>query len=328
MEAAPITGADVLEDYIAQISPDILLMLLTDHTTHRPIFWATSDYEHLGAGYGYSEPILPQLITGERGSVIMPRVLKSRDTQVDRIREMAEVFTPSWVCNMQNNLVDDAWFGRKGVFNTERPDGTWQTTVDPITFPTGKTWRDYVRDTRLEITCGEAPYLASRYDTTTGQEIPLTQRMGLLDRKLRAVSENTETSGDWLKGAQAAYMSTYGYEWQGDNLLIARENLLMTFLEYYSAKFDKLPARASIKYIAYIISWNLWQMDGLRGVVPDSCGVRVGQPDLFGEREKKPCVGCLRDSITEHNGTYCLIRDWGSRTKKKLRFIDLLPSAL
>ena len=151
--------------------------------------------------------------------VIRPRVLKSKENQTDRAKDMAEVFTPSWVCNAQNNLVDEAWFGRKDVFNVEDSERhTWKATTEKIEFPEGKTWKDYVRATRMEMTCGEAPYLASRYDTTTGDSIPLQQRIGLLDRKLRVVSENTETSGDWLDWTQTAYMNTYGFEWQGDNL--------------------------------------------------------------------------------------------------------------
>ena len=115
---------DILEDSIFRLSPELLNTLLKDHTTskedmQRNIFWATSDYEHLGEGYQYDSPILPCLITGDNGHVIMPRILKSRDTQTARSREMAEVFTPSWICNAQNNLIDEAWFGRKDVFNTE-----------------------------------------------------------------------------------------------------------------------------------------------------------------------------------------------------------------
>jgi hypothetical protein len=238
---------------------------------------------------------------------------------------MAEVFTPSWVCNAQNNLVDEAWFGRKDVFNTENSEKhVWQTNSKKITFPEGKTWKDYVRATRMEMTCGEAPYLVSRYDTTTGESIPLQQRIGLLDRKLRVVSENTETSGDWLVCTQTAYENTYGFEWQGDNLLLAREALLWTFIEYYQAKFGKAPLVKSINYIAYIISWNLWQMDGLKGVVPDSCHTEVEMVDLFsGKGREKPCQGCLEGGYYHHNGTYCLIRDWAN-DKKKIRFIDLI----
>ncbi len=117
---------DILEDYIYNISPELLTTLLKDHTTSREgepqrnIFWATSDYEHLGEDYGYHSPILPHLVTGTNGHVIIPRVLKSRDTQTARSRDMAEVFTPSWICNAQNNLIDEAWFGRKEVFNVEQ----------------------------------------------------------------------------------------------------------------------------------------------------------------------------------------------------------------
>lgn len=305
----------------------LLQTLLRDHTTGRNIFWATHDYEALGPAYGYHSEILPELITGQHGMVIRPRVLKSKQNQTDRSKGMAEVFTPAWVCNAQNNLVDEAWFGRKVVFNTENTENhTWAANTDKIEFPEGKTWRDYVRATRMEMTCGEAPYLVSRYDATTGDPIPLHERIGLLDRKLRVVSENTETTGDWLDWAQTAYKNTYGFEWQGDNLLLAREALLWTFIENYQIKFGKAPLLKSINYIAYIISWNLWQMDGLRGVVPGTCrhGVTKIVADLFEEREvTEYCPGCQHDDIRRHNGQKCLIRDWAN-DKKKIYFIDLI----
>ena len=318
---------DVREDDLMALSPEVLATLLRDHTTGRNIFWATHDYEALGMMYDYHAEILPELITGEHGMVIRPRVLKSKEKQTDRAKDMAEVFTPSWVCNAQNNLVDEVWFGRKDVFNTEdAANHSWQANINNIEFPEGKNWKDYIRATRMEMTCGEAPYLVSRYDATTGEPIPLRERIGLLDRKLRVVSENTETSGDWLDWAQTAYKNIYGFEWQGDNLLLAREALLWTFIEYYQAKFGKPPLLKSINYIAYIVSWNLWQMDGLKGVVPDSClnGVTEKIQTLFGEEEQKVnCIGCQQDDLRRHNGTYCLIRDW-SNDKKKIRFIDLI----
>lgn len=326
---------DIREDNLMELSQEVLENLLRDHTTGKNIFWATHDYESLGNEYDYHAPIMPELITGERGMIIRPRVLKSKENQTERSKDKAEVFTPSWICNAQNNLVDEAWFGRKDVFNVEdTTTHTWQTNPDKIVFPEGKTWKDYVRATRMEIACGEAPYLVSRYDTTTGVSIPIRQRIGLLDRKLRVVSENTETSGDWLDWAQVAYKHTYGYEWQGDNLLLAREALLWTFIEYYQEKFGKRPLLKSINYMAYIISWNLWQMDGLRCVVPDSCrdGVMEKIPTLFGEEEHKVvCPGCHEENIHKHNGTYCLIREWGVkdlRTRednRKIRFVDLIP---
>lgn len=327
----PCNTVDIIEN---DFSPEVLAQLLRDHTTGRNILWATHDYELLGEGYQYGDMIRTERITGVHANIIKPRVLKSKEQQTDRSKDMAEVFTPSWVCNAQNNLVDEAWFGRKDVFNVEDTGShTWRLNPDNISFPDGRTWRDYVRAVRMEMACGEAPYLVSRYDTTTGQPIPLQQRIGLLDRKLRVVSENTQTSGEWLDWAQTAFKSTYGFEWQGDSLLLAREALLISFIEYYEAKFGKRPLEKSINYIAYIISWNLWQMDGLKGVVPDSCrnGVTEKVQTFFGDEEQiVNCSGCQQDDIRRHNGIYCLIRDWGAKdpktgeTNRKIKYIDLI----
>lgn len=112
----------------------------------------------------------------------MPRILKSRDTQTARSREMAEVFTPSWICNAQNNLIDEAWFGRKDVFNTEYTDEQgchrWRPSSKKIQFPEGKTWKDYVRDNRLEITCGKP--LISSVAMTPQRERPFLLRNALV----------------------------------------------------------------------------------------------------------------------------------------------------
>ena len=313
---------DIRENEFLERSPELLAALLKDHTLSTDerqinIFWATNNYADLGAGYQYNDPITIAAITGKNGGIIRPRSVKSRDMQQRRSREMAEVFTPSWICNKQNNLVDNAWFGRENVFNTEVDDPggahSWIPTDGKILFPEGRTWRDYVRENRLEITCGEAPYLVSRYDAVTGEPIPVERRIGLLDRKLRVVGENTETSGEWLKAAQMAYMSIYGYEWQGDNLVLAREALLYTFIDYYKAKFGREPQLKSLLYIAYIISWNIWQMDGLKCVVPDSCRtVRTTVQNLFDSTETiQACEGCQKNDMHKHNGVYCKIMDWG-----------------
>ena len=121
-------------------------------------------------GYQSDDQIRIDSITHRNGSVIKPRTTKSKKEQAIRVRDKAEVFTPSWVCNSQNNLVDSAWFGKENVFNTES-EQTWITAKDKITFPEEKTWQDYVKANRMEISCGEAPYLVSRYDTVTGKWI-------------------------------------------------------------------------------------------------------------------------------------------------------------
>lgn len=322
---------------ICDMYPDILNILLLDNTTKQNIFWATKNYQHLGIGYEYGSSILPELITGNNGNVILPRVKKNKDLQQSRIRDMAEVFTPSWICNAQNNLIDNAWFGRENLFNMEytTPDGLqrWSVNLDKIIFPDGKTWMNYLKDIRLEITCGEAPYITSRYDTTTAEYIPINKRIGLLDRKLRVLNENTSTPAEWFEAAKTAYKNTYAFEWQGDSLLIARVNMLLTFIENYFHKFGNQPLLESLKYIAYIISWNVWQMDGLKGVVPGSCANKNSEAvSLFAQTDiiLTLCEGCKTNNILKHNGSYCIIKDWGhinSNTGiigKDIKFIDLI----
>lgn len=325
-----IETIDILEGGIPK---EILDILLKDHSTEKNIFWGTTDYDHFGEGYGEYDEITYDKISDN--TKIVPRVLKNQSLQNARSKDKAEVFTPSWVCNAQNNLIDNAWFGREGVFNTEiTQDGlhTWIPTDTPIQFPEGKTWRDYVRDNRMEVTCGEAPYITSRYDTTTGERIPIERRIGLLDRKLRVINENVSTSKEWLSAARIAYMSIYGYEWQGDNLLLAREALYYTFIDNFLYKFNKKPNIRSLISIAEIISWNLWQMDGLKGVVPNSCHTNIqSEKEIFGDDNLPTrCEGCEKNDVHRHKGTYCIIKDWTScKNKGKdsntiIRYIDLL----
>ncbi|WP_347175545.1 restriction endonuclease subunit M [Polaribacter uvawellassae] len=326
------TEIDILENEILEKYPEVLDILLRDQTTQKNIIWATSNYEHLGKPYLESNQIQSENITGINGNVIMPRVQKDQVLQNSRVKKMAEVFTPSWICNAQNNLIDNAWFERKNIFNKEIPDEKkWKTNQTKIEFPKNKTWKDYVNDTRLEISCGEAPYISSRYDTTTGKFIEIESRIGLLDRKLRVINENVDDSSEWLKAIKSAYKNTYAYEWQGDSLLLARESMLFTFIENYKHKFRKEPLLKSIQEIAYIISWNVWQMDGLKGVVPFSCGeIKTKSVNLFGEEETDNsfCKGCLNNNMFEHNGIYCLVMDWSNKDLKgkKLRFIDLIEN--
>lgn len=317
---------DVVEDSILKYDPSILRLLLCDKTTKKNILWGTKDYESLGEEYGEWCEILPELIIGENSMLIQPRSAKTQEEQNVRTRNKAEVFTPSWVCNSQNNLVDFEWFGRKDVFNWETSDG-WETIDDPVRFDDTKGWKKYVDAQRLEVTCGEAPYLVSRYDTVTGAFIPPHNRIGLLDRKMRIVEENAESNEEWIKWSVRAFQSVFGYEYQGDNLLLARENLLLSFVDYYLARFVTEPPMQLLRKIANIIAWNIWQMDGLKYVVPNSCcDIEEMQMNLF-ETTKvlKPCPGCKNNDPLKHTGTYCVIQDW--RTKATVRFIDMMKGS-
>ena len=240
-----------------------LNILLKDRTTEKNIIFATDAYDSIE----FTTSITKKLILQEGYVDIRPRVSKSLEEQTQRTRRKAEVFTPSWICNKMNNHCDAERFGKENVFNIEKED-SWISTTEKIQFPEGKSWMDYIDSRRLEITCGEAPYLVSRYDTTTGEEIPIENRIGILDRKLRIINENVKTHKEWNRWVYRAFESVYGYEYQGDNLLIARINLLETFCEYARKRWNEEPSDSAIKRIANIISWNLWQMDGIYGVVP------------------------------------------------------------
>lgn len=68
-----------------------------------------------------------------------------------------------------------------------------------------------------------------------------------MDRKLRVVNENTDNETEWFKWVLRAYQSVYGYEFQGDNLLIARINLLITFVDYMQDRWNRVPIDAELK---------------------------------------------------------------------------------
>jgi hypothetical protein len=306
------SNVDINEQKILETHPRLLDVLLLDRTTGHNIIWGTDDYINFGDAYESHYPITKELISGFRTNIIQPRVVKSKEQQGYRTKGKAEVFTPIWICNEQNNLVDDAWFGRPEVFNIPGHKG-WKSTTDKIKFPDDKrkTWQKYVDERRLEIACGEAPYLVSRYDPTTGVTIKLKDRIGLLDRKMRIVSENTDTELDWLKWAERAYQSVYGFEFQGDNLLLARENLLYSYSDYMESHLRRQPTEKEFLNIARIISWNLWQMDALTMTIPYQVVNRRNDQISF-----------LEDQVDSGVVSYCKIKDW--RSKKIIKFIQLV----
>lgn len=278
-----------IESFVQRYPRCVLETLLCDRTTGKNIIWADSEYEELGDGYGGDDEITVERVTGSRSGVVKPRVAKEFERQSLRTKSRAEVFTPSWLVNQMNNYLDTDWFGRTGIFNAEIERG-WETNSEPVKFPKtrGRGWHAYVESTRLEITCGEAPFICSRYDTATGDEIPVYDRIGILDRKLRIVSENCKTRKTWMKWALAALKSTYGYEYQGDNLLIARINVLETMTEHLSAKWEESLSLEEMNEIAWVVSWNFWQMDGLTCAPPTNAEDAVVQSTLPGFEVPEP----------------------------------------
>lgn len=298
----------------ALVAPHLDL-LLKDKTTKRNIIWATDTYESLGHGFTDKEQIDKYLLL-QHADIIKPRIQKSLEEQAARTRKKAEVFTPAWLCNQMNNYCDQEWFGRENVFNTENGDNTWTVNEDKIEFSGRKTWKHYVDSRRLEITCGEAPYLVSRYDVSTGELIvPPKRRIGMLDRKLRVVNENTESYDEWLKWTVRAFEASYGYEYQGDNLLIARVNILLTFVDHYIERWEQEPDERLLRKVANKIVWNIWQMDGLHDTVP------LGKPyEAFRQLTFFEVVSDIAEQ-KEPEAIPCKIFNW--RSKNSLVFKKL-----
>lgn len=294
---------------------NVLDLLLQDKTTKKNIIWATDTYEEFGKGFTDKEQIDVYMLL-QRTDIIRPRIQKSLETQAQRTRKKAEVFTPAWLCNQMNNALDEDWFGRTGVFNTENADHKWTVTEGKIEFPKRKKWQHYVDSRRLEITCGEAPYLVSRYDVATGELIaPPIQRIGILDRKLRIVNENTDTYEDWLKWTFRAFEACYGYEYQGDNVLIARINLLLTFPDYYEERWGRQPNNKLLEQIANKIAWNIWQMDGLKDTVP------LGKPyEEYKQLNLFDSLGFENTHEDTPEAVPCRIFNW--RSKSSMKFMD------
>lgn len=191
---------------------------------------------------------------------VVPRYMKSAALRKERTKTKAEVFTPIEVVKKMNDSFDDGFTGSD---------------------------IDYIKRTVLEVTCGEAPFLTTRYDPYKGHSIPIEERVGHLDRKLQHI--HTDDEMEWSIQAEFALKSTYGYEWQEDSLYIARMNVLLSVVESFVNKFGESPK--DIARWAEIVSYNLFRMDGVSLCLPETdtpalvMNWEIGKMEKFGEND-------------------------------------------
>ena len=294
-KSSELFPTDILENTIREKMPEILDILLIDRTTStvktkKNIIWANENYIQFDRkAYAATAQMKAELVTGVMGQIIKPRALKNRQLQKERTKAKAEVFTPTWVVKKQNDEVEKDYV--KDDLET------------------------YVKRTWLEITCGEAPYMATRYDMETGVVVPLNERVGFVDRKLGRINAEVTDKAEWQRLVEEAYKASYGFEWSGDSLLLARENLLYTYQDYYLAKWGEKPLLGLFEQIAEIISYNVFQMDGLKYIIP-----------LSEKREKNPVIqiSLFDDETTEDEwlikpGKRVKIMNWQTN---KMEFFD------
>ena len=127
--------------------------------------------------------------------------------------------------------------------------------------------------------------------------IPVARRIGILDRKLRVVSENVTTEDEWRKYATHAVQSTYGYEYQGDNLFVGAGQ---PSADLCGASASPLAAQANRRGAASHRQHHQLepvQMDGLHlsvpGGKPQSEAEQLDLFSMFGTVEEQiPAVSC------------------------------------
>lgn len=263
-------------------SIEILNLLLIDRTTNSNIIWANDNYSIFDAKeFNSKSKINVKHIVNNFGSLVIPRAFKTDILKHGRKKENAEVFTPQMIVKKQNDMIESQ-------FSIE----DFETT-------------NYINKIWLEITCGEGPYITTRYNMENGKFIPLEFREGFLDRKFKKI-KYVKDKDKWFELVIKSYKATYGFEWNGDSLFIARLNLLNTFRENYIEKWELLPTDTEIITIANIISYNIFQMDGIKCIIPlsDSHKTIVSkQFSLFGELEDK-------DEVVRNKGIRVKIKNW------------------
>lgn len=277
----------------------VLDVLLKDYSTGKNIVWATSAYINRGIGYEPESEITPDAISKSNLGVIKTRAEKAAEEQASLTKSFAEVFTPTWVCKYMIDEVESA--------NA--------LILDSMNSIQDK--RKYIRTISLEITCGEAPFITNRYDAADGIYIPIEKRIGILDRKLRMVQEIATSFDTWKKWALEALRSVYGYEYQGDNLLITRINALRAVEEAAQVAGYSL-VTATLKRFAEAISHNFFQMDGLTYCVPfKALDESYYQPTLFDFLSTEED----NEETADRDPVFAKIINW--QTSEEIEFRDL-----
>lgn len=175
---------------------------------------------------------------------LIPRCLRDVDVNKDRTKNKAEVYTPIKIVKKMNALV---------LEDLDKNNSSFEECVN---------------STQLEITCGEGVFLVTRYDSETGELIPISDRVGLLDYKLQRLCEERKDKDSFKSYLIRIAKSIYGYEYQGDSLLIARLNILSSFKDFYYFMFKEEVDESLLEDLSDIISWNIFQMDGLTMCIP------------------------------------------------------------
>lgn len=229
------------QSMLQEIDESVLETLLTDKSTRRPLVWPSGP-NHPAAWMSREDFLRPQLA--------------AEDPQA----EQAEFL--EW--NRKLNTLDAAWFGHEPAFNEESAQG-WQTLSEPVAFDDPFHWKKYVTRPVFLFQAGHGQALVFRPFAQGAEPMQYGKRMGILDRRLRIISENTREESEWLRWAESALQSLYGTDVSPLAIFQARLSALVAVREAYAQRFGgQLPVREE-KYMVTTLCWNLFQMDPRTG---------------------------------------------------------------
>src|SRR5574344_131962 len=89
-ELQEMTNIDIKENNLYRLDSRLLDILLADRTTKKNLIWATDNYASRGVGYQSGDQISVFSIIKRNGSIIKPRVEKSKKEQSERVKSKAE----------------------------------------------------------------------------------------------------------------------------------------------------------------------------------------------------------------------------------------------
>lgn len=195
--------------------------------------------------------ITPEWLMRHGVEQLRRRCDKSKTEQRARTKRRAEVFTPTSVVAY---MVEQAESAKLGV------------TVEELdTVP----WRDRIQLRSADMCCGEGAFMTTLYDPITGEDIPEPERVGVLDRKLRLVVENAPMSMA-TRYLLTALRTSYACELVGDNVILARMNVLLAWREAYCRVMGTSPSVAEMTEACEVICGTVMQVDVLTGMIPAS----------------------------------------------------------
>jgi len=333
-------------NFLASVSDEILSILLKDYTTGKNILWGTDNYTGLGAGFCADDSIDKKDVGGYNSNFIHPVIAKEGEARTEDIISFVKNIISLVPDNEEEEPIKEIIDGNlvytsdtivdENEENAEKPEKInffyqsssiekaekflpYETAYFAVK-PDNPINYNLISKQFFVKNCGEGQYFVTRYDNTTGKTISISERGGIVDKKLSSLG-NDLAEDEWQNWAKDAYRSVYGYEFCGTKLLIARANLLLTYEEYYEDVFGLPITEKDLKEVANIIIRNIIQADGKKGVIPYSCGEnKAVQLSFFDMDNQGICEGCLSGNNLLHRGIFASYYDWDK--DKNIRLVD------